>query len=61
MDSKGGSKCPLVFINNVPEEDGQATGLVHPIFTGWTLAHHGLHRYLIHDLSSRSRRGCKLL
>ena len=29
MHSKVGSKCPLVLINNVPEEDGQATGLVH--------------------------------
>ena len=29
MHGKVGSKCPLVSIDNVPEEDGQATALVH--------------------------------
>ena len=29
MHRKVGSKCPLVSIVNVPEEDGQATALVH--------------------------------
>lgn len=29
MHNKVGSKCPLVWIDNVPEEDGQATALVH--------------------------------
>ncbi len=65
MHNEVGSKCLLVLIDNVPEEDGQATALVHANASEY------LHRseisqplvacIAIHDLSSHSRSGCQLL